>query len=499
MPDTLDLYTTVKNVSGAPKTFGYLPPHGKLLQAGQQFTLFGDLMDVISIPPRGSPRKKAALERDLLSSPPRLVILKTPQAILLDASPAAALADPAGGALVVNPTGGGAVGGSLPAGSYRVALTFVQADGSETTIGNTESAVFVVAAGNIPRITLPALPAGAVAFNIYATVDLLGTSGTELLYATGVTGATYDMVTAPPSFAAPASSNTAGLPNPTRTPVVDPDSGGSTGGRLQAGTYFGKYTWTTALGETQASPESVQFTVAAGSIPQMDIGPLPDGATGANIYLTAAGGPSGTETLYKTATGGSLVSLDTATFAGGAAPPSVNTALFSPPSNAPFGDVFSAGQIVSGAPLASRGLDFQIDFLQPPTTGGNLSPGTYYARYAYVSRNGGVTTPSPSSLPFTITQPGQIAVLQLLFDDQKMPPGIDHINLYVTAPNGAPGSERLVMTNIRTPVVLLVIPTEGKKIPQTNTTGGSITKVAAVSNNTLGTADPSWGAYKGPV
>ena len=41
--DTSCLYSTVKNTSGVTKVFGFLPPHGRTLADGEEFTVFGDI------------------------------------------------------------------------------------------------------------------------------------------------------------------------------------------------------------------------------------------------------------------------------------------------------------------------------------------------------------------------------------------------------------------------------------------------------------------------
>jgi hypothetical protein len=41
--DTSCLYSTVKNVSGVRKIFGFLPPHGRTLDVDEEFTVFGDI------------------------------------------------------------------------------------------------------------------------------------------------------------------------------------------------------------------------------------------------------------------------------------------------------------------------------------------------------------------------------------------------------------------------------------------------------------------------
>ncbi len=155
------------------------------------------------------------------------------------------------------PTGGGASGGLLAAGTYYIKTTFTDAAGE--TDGSTESALLTVSATNIPRVTvgtipasttlnlyitaangltntevlyasgitgvttydlsvaapvsvvvppasnttsttiprvtMPALPTGAIARNVYVT-PVAGLTGTEVLYATGVTATTKDLATA---------------------------------------------------------------------------------------------------------------------------------------------------------------------------------------------------------------------------------------------------------------------------------------------------------------
>jgi hypothetical protein len=89
------------------------------------------------------------------------------------------------------------------------------------------------------------------------------------------------------------------IANPTTAATVAVTGGGSAGGLLAAGTYFVKYTWMSVSGETTGgTSESAQFTVAAGNVPRVTIPALPANATGAKIYLTAAGGASNSERLY---------------------------------------------------------------------------------------------------------------------------------------------------------------------------------------------------------
>lgn len=66
------LETKVRNVSGKTLSFGYLPPHGRRLAAGEELSFFGNLVDLLS----RNKRKRSALVRDLEAG--RLVIVETP-------------------------------------------------------------------------------------------------------------------------------------------------------------------------------------------------------------------------------------------------------------------------------------------------------------------------------------------------------------------------------------------------------------------------------------
>lgn len=119
------------------------------------------------------------------------------------------------------------------------------------------------------------------------------------------------------------------IANPTTQATVAVTGGGSTGGLLAAGAYFVSYSWTNGFGETLAGGESATFTVAAGNKPRVTIPALPTGAVSANIYLTAAGGASGTETLYLSGVTSTTADLLLAALAGTGSPPTVNTTALS--------------------------------------------------------------------------------------------------------------------------------------------------------------------------
>ena len=95
-----------------------------------------------------------------------------------------------GSAPTVSATGGGIGGGSLQAGDYYVRYSFV-GDFGETWASNASS-VFTVSAGNIPRVTIPALPTGADSANIYLSpTDGAATECT--LYLSSVAPTTVDL------------------------------------------------------------------------------------------------------------------------------------------------------------------------------------------------------------------------------------------------------------------------------------------------------------------
>jgi hypothetical protein len=125
----------------------------------------------------------------------------------------------------------------------------------------------------------------------------------------GILG-TYGNIMLPPSVAA----------------TVNPIGGGTTGGALQPGTYYLRYTGVNAGGETTPSPESTALTVAAGNVPQVTLPPLPIGVLTRNIYLTSAGGMAGSETLYANGIASTTFNLSAAQSAG-APMPIINTCL----------------------------------------------------------------------------------------------------------------------------------------------------------------------------
>lgn len=111
----------------------------------------------------------------------------------------------------VSATGGGATGGALAAGDYYLKIT--ETNGIGESLPSSETTQFTVGATNIPRVTFQTLQTGNTARNVYLTPKD-GASGSEVLYATGITAATYDLAVAfptTPTPVAPPSANTTGL------------------------------------------------------------------------------------------------------------------------------------------------------------------------------------------------------------------------------------------------------------------------------------------------
>jgi len=84
--DVSCLYSTIKNISGVTKIFGFLPPHGRELANDEEFTVFGDVRQNLG-GNRGSERSvarrdNAAFEEAIESGD--IEIMQTPSPILED-------------------------------------------------------------------------------------------------------------------------------------------------------------------------------------------------------------------------------------------------------------------------------------------------------------------------------------------------------------------------------------------------------------------------------
>lgn len=79
-PDYFCRQTTVRNATGGTRVFGFLPPHGKRLENGEEYSFFGSLDSLLA----GITKKR---QRDSLLAAladGSLQILKTPSPVYLD-------------------------------------------------------------------------------------------------------------------------------------------------------------------------------------------------------------------------------------------------------------------------------------------------------------------------------------------------------------------------------------------------------------------------------
>jgi hypothetical protein len=74
------LYTTVKNISGTAKVFGFLGAHGKRLADDGTYTVPGDLVATLGNGGKGGQRKFKALEKALEAGD--LTIVSSPSVYL---------------------------------------------------------------------------------------------------------------------------------------------------------------------------------------------------------------------------------------------------------------------------------------------------------------------------------------------------------------------------------------------------------------------------------
>ena len=86
MLDTSCLYSTVRNVSGTKRTFGFLPPHGRELANNEEFTVFGDIRQSIGgsrgAEPSVQRRDRTAFAAAIANG--WLVIVNTPSPVFKD-------------------------------------------------------------------------------------------------------------------------------------------------------------------------------------------------------------------------------------------------------------------------------------------------------------------------------------------------------------------------------------------------------------------------------
>lgn len=185
---TASLYTTIKNPTPYNRFYGYFGRHGTNVGAGSTATSFGqDFVHKYGY----NLRKQQSLEKDLLASPPNVEIISTPAPIIQDSAPAAQLANPSSAVTLASTS---TTGGSLAAGTYYFAYTYVNKYG-ETQAGGVSASV-AQTASHILTATFPALPTGAVSRNLY--IGTTTSTAAMTLYAQGITATTFNIVRANP-------------------------------------------------------------------------------------------------------------------------------------------------------------------------------------------------------------------------------------------------------------------------------------------------------------
>lgn len=196
---------------------------------------------------------------------PDVVAAASPSAAAAGSNAAAQPRSQLATAPTVSPTGGGASGGSLAAGTYHIQYTFVgpfgETWGSASHAGATPVS-FTIASTNIPRVTLPALPAGATSIRVYLTLAG-GAAGTEVLYASGVVATTYDMATANPGTGAPVPASA-----PQTAGTVNTVTAAATGTAYRAedeGDLYEQYTVAVTTGSTGGDATTARLSVRSAS------------------------------------------------------------------------------------------------------------------------------------------------------------------------------------------------------------------------------------------
>ena len=341
----------------------------------------------------------------------------------------------------VNPTGGNMAGvtGNLAAGTYYAFYTYTYPGGGESATSSA-SLPFTVAAGSIPRVTLPALPAGATGFNLYLSNSPSASTATR--YATGITTLAFNLLNVAPvgGAAAPAS----GLPSgaPTTSPTVVATGGGAAGGTLAPGTYFVTYTAIKGGIESFPAPNSAVFTVAAGNIPQVTLPPLSRGVTSYNLYLSDATAQPGSAILYATGITTTTINLATGPPTGGLARPLANVATGVPSVNPTGGNMLG------------------VNCNTPMAMNGTLAPGQYFVLYTLVYPSGVETFASQASATFTV-HAHDIPLVTL----PPPPPWATGYNVYLSDAAGDPGTATRYLSDIITPTFYLISAATGTGVP----------------------------------
>jgi len=125
--------------------------------------------------------------------------------------------------LLTTSASAGASTTNLPTGSYRFRYSNVDSGGGESLTTESTNALGLTNGTSQPRVTFPALPTGVTSRNLYVT-NTGGAAATEKLYATGITGTTYDVTSASWTDGSTSYASAAAFPTPS---AIQVNSGGS--------------------------------------------------------------------------------------------------------------------------------------------------------------------------------------------------------------------------------------------------------------------------------
>lgn len=132
-------------------------------------------------------------------------------------------------------------------------------------------------------------------------------------------------------------------------------------------------------------------------------------------------------------------------------------------------------------------------------SGGALPAGTYYIAYTWVNSWGETTVGTSESAQLTV---GATNIPRVTIP--ALPTNAVSANIYLTDTGGASGTEKLYKTGVTTTTADLALATynggdydDADDPPTSNTTKAATVRALTVTDNTLGTADPSWGRYTG--
>jgi hypothetical protein len=335
-------------------------------------------------------------------------------------------------------------GNALGIGVYRYIVTLTTAYG-ETT-GGPEVAISVTS--GMQSVSLTGIPLGptgttgtATGRRIYRT-PLNGATGSEKLVATLPDNATSAYADALPDsqLSSPlAASNTARIAPP-GAPTVAIGATGSLNG-----TYRYAVTFVSNGGETTGGSEAV-IAAANNSVQLSDIPLGPTGTVARKMYRTPVGGASGAEKLLTYVGDNS-----TTTYTDNANDPSLGVAI--PINNTA---VVSGSQLPAATPTPPAAVPVApltvvptpVPLLPAPgafntmlSAGSQLGVGTYIYALTLVTATGETTL--GTEVTITVTSGLQTVNLSGI---PLGPVGTTGRNIYRTAVNGAPGSERLLAT-----------------------------------------------------